>query len=341
MSARTVWLQEVNDVYEQCLRVPGEISSMVAAALEQTCQDHGCASLNQMQKLIRFRMHPASVLLLYLQRLDEEGIEISSPWSMRRSGGRTIAESLWPTLQEIFHRKLREGTIVLDEPESPWEKAQICVSAINSLGKAGILGIQQLKARDGRWLSREQLRDKKCEITKSEHRVLTEWLNKIPQSADCSGESHPGASGPRKCSRWSRENENGQCLASESALQLLEQCGGARELPPCIRGSAIKRTPHDGVLMEQSTINEIPETPIEDLQDSLLVDWLCRVRATFSLPLGNDRVAELECLIALERIWHEKLTANYIVAQEFNQRLSTVLPSSAPNCYYSRRLQRI
>jgi len=62
---------------------------------------------------------------------------------------------------------------------------------------------------------------------------------------------------------------------------------------------------------------EIPETPIEDLQDSLLVDWLCRVRATFSLPLGNDRVVELECLIALERIWHEKITANHIVAQEF------------------------
>ena len=79
-SAISLWTKEVFDVIEQCVSLPGEVSRIVIHYLKQQCIAHGCHTLNQLQLLLRVGGKADSVLELFLLRMDEQGLEISSPW---------------------------------------------------------------------------------------------------------------------------------------------------------------------------------------------------------------------------------------------------------------------
>ena len=72
---------EVLDTLEQCLGLPGEISQIALQYRYLQCTANGCHSLNQLKTLINVRGSAESPLELFLQRLNSQGLEISSPWA--------------------------------------------------------------------------------------------------------------------------------------------------------------------------------------------------------------------------------------------------------------------
>ncbi len=101
--ASTMWTREALEVIEQCVSLPGETSHIVRHYLRQQCISRGCETLNQLQLLIRISGRANSVLELLLLRLDEQGLDISSPW--RISGGDLIFSVLWPKLYAAWLSK--------------------------------------------------------------------------------------------------------------------------------------------------------------------------------------------------------------------------------------------
>ena len=75
---------EVLTLYDQCLFLPEEVARVMRHHLNQTCLDHGSSSLSQLQQVVRFsdQVDHDSVIALLLRRLDEQGLEISSPWAL-------------------------------------------------------------------------------------------------------------------------------------------------------------------------------------------------------------------------------------------------------------------
>jgi hypothetical protein len=82
-SAGEEWIRAVLEVWEQCISLPGEISRQAMQHLQQSCLDHGCYALNQLQCLLRVGGQADSVLERLLIRLDEQGLALSSPWPQR------------------------------------------------------------------------------------------------------------------------------------------------------------------------------------------------------------------------------------------------------------------
>ncbi len=72
--------------------------------LRQQCHVHGCHTLNQLQLLLRVG-RADTVLELLLARLDEQGLEISSPWEA--SDEEYIVYALWPRIYTAWLEKER------------------------------------------------------------------------------------------------------------------------------------------------------------------------------------------------------------------------------------------
>ena len=104
-SAIEVWTRYALDLYNQCMSLPGEISQLARYFLHQTCLDHGCWTLNLLQRLMRIggSQDATSVIELLMLRLDEEGLEVSSPWKMLPD--RLLADAVWPQLRVQWNRK--------------------------------------------------------------------------------------------------------------------------------------------------------------------------------------------------------------------------------------------
>ena len=81
-SATGMWIRAVHEVLDQSISVPGEISEMVVQYLKRQCTAYGCQTLNQLQLMLRLIVRADSVPELFLQRLDEQGLEASSPWGV-------------------------------------------------------------------------------------------------------------------------------------------------------------------------------------------------------------------------------------------------------------------
>ena len=106
---------EVLDTLEQCLCLPGEISHIVQQYLYLQCTANGCHSLIQLQTLISVRGSAESPLELFLQRLNSQGLEKSSPWA--NSTEQFILEAVWPEVHKAWAEKERwAGCTELDEP---------------------------------------------------------------------------------------------------------------------------------------------------------------------------------------------------------------------------------
>ena len=104
-SAIEEWTREVLTLYDQCLFLPGEVARVMRHHLYQTRLDHGCTALSQLQQVMRVsdQANHDSVIALLLRRLDEQGLEISSPWAP--VPGRLVSEILWPQLCEAWRLK--------------------------------------------------------------------------------------------------------------------------------------------------------------------------------------------------------------------------------------------
>jgi hypothetical protein len=69
-SATEVWIRAGLDALDQCISLPGEISRIVTAHLQNTCLDHGCYALNQLQRLLCISDSADTTLEGLLLRLD-------------------------------------------------------------------------------------------------------------------------------------------------------------------------------------------------------------------------------------------------------------------------------
>ena len=101
-----VWGNDVLDLLDQCIRLPGEISQFTLHQLQQSCWDRGCpgfATLDQLQRILRIGGRAESVVELFLQRLDELGLKVSSPWTP--NCGQFLVEALWQQLSKVWKEK--------------------------------------------------------------------------------------------------------------------------------------------------------------------------------------------------------------------------------------------
>ena len=71
-SSIEVWTCDALDLYDQFMSLPGDISQLSMYFLHQTCLDHRCWTLNQLQRLMRIGGRPdaTSVIELLMLRLD-------------------------------------------------------------------------------------------------------------------------------------------------------------------------------------------------------------------------------------------------------------------------------
>jgi hypothetical protein len=69
------------------------------------------------------------VMERFLLRLDEQGLEISSPWEA--GANKSLLEALWPRLHRAWLEKERWAgcTEVTDVVQNKWNQAQLCLKA--------------------------------------------------------------------------------------------------------------------------------------------------------------------------------------------------------------------
>ena len=98
---------EVLDTLEQCIGLPREVSQIVQQYLYLQCTANGCRSLNEIQQLISVpvRGSAESPLELFLQRLNSQDLEISSPWA--NSTEQFIQQAVWPEVHKAWAEKER------------------------------------------------------------------------------------------------------------------------------------------------------------------------------------------------------------------------------------------
>jgi hypothetical protein len=139
-------MHEILATFDQCLTLPGEISTILVHHLQHECNAYGCAALNQMQLLLRIADHvdPDSLLCQLLLRLDEQGIFVSSPWPPHRN--QVMMEVLWPQLWQAWREKEITAPIAQKAPlfsdgkaQATWDQAKLCLQALKSLGQHSIL----------------------------------------------------------------------------------------------------------------------------------------------------------------------------------------------------------
>ena len=144
-------MRDVLDTLDQCMTLPCEIAQFILFHLRQECCDHGCVALNQMQSLLRITGNNGSesLLKLLLLRLDEQGLEVSTPWVPQ--AGLLISEILWPQLWRAWRAK--EASSLIDhraplfssgEARATWEQAKHCLLALSKLGQAGVIMVSEL-----------------------------------------------------------------------------------------------------------------------------------------------------------------------------------------------------
>jgi hypothetical protein len=148
--------------------------------LHRLCNDHGWHTLNKLHHLFRVgEIAESTTELLLLLRLDEHGMELSSPW--RHPPGLSIIEVLWPYILNAWLTKERwAGCTELDEEvQLKWKTAKLCLQACKKLGSAKkvILTVSQLYDSHGQWSPFADLRQRNCHMSREEHTALIDGLS--------------------------------------------------------------------------------------------------------------------------------------------------------------------
>ena len=284
-SATDEWTRAVLDLWEQCICLPGDISRIVTHYLEQTCLDHGCSALNQLQYLLRVGgCHGASsVAERLLLCLDEQGLVISSPWPHRSDP--FITSALWPQMWAAYVEKQKwAGCRELSaEVNEQWRHTRNCLRACRVLAQSRIWTTKQLRNPQGTWLLRDELSRRHCSLTVEEYTSLTSWLsaaNSSPEIASTSDSPAP--------SQLSNDRANRQSMVCTAYYGVL---------PPCIRGRLVERLAGAQVEMECVPYDSVScEQMISKISDAHLVQHLCRSRAVFSFTMDGSNYRQVECL---------------------------------------------
>ena len=121
--------------------------------------------------------HSDSNVELFLWRLEEQALKISSPWEPI-PGGRLIVDMLWPQLCGAWRSKEEwAGCRELDsDVEHKWVEAKQCLNVPRQLSKSGIVALQALKGLDGRGLSLAALHAFWCVISRLKSNIFMSWL---------------------------------------------------------------------------------------------------------------------------------------------------------------------
>ena len=268
--------REALEVIEQCVSLPGETSHIVRHYLRQQCISRSCETLNQLQLLIRISGRANSVLELLLLRLDEQGLDISSPW--RISGGDLIVSVLWPKLYAAWLTK---------EQWAGCREGRRRSSETMGAGSALISSMCQLRKGRTRYsldititghpdpmagLHLDELANslRHCRLSPVEYAALTSWLSlletqKLERSAAASGPSEVMEDWsvfsdilPQRCHSSAR---NATMLTDLPRLECETSVGikwhERLRCPPCIRGLisgiqpyeqlVLRCIPHDGL----------------------------------------------------------------------------------------------
>jgi len=159
-SACEIYVREGLDTLDQCMTLPGEIAQFILCRLRQECHAYGCVALTQLQSLLRISgsVDANSHLHQLLLRLDEQGLQVSSPWPAH--SGLVIAEALWPLMWRAWQCKTSSSSIDRQAPlfssgeaQAEWEQAKDCLHALQKLGSSGILTVSELRGQGGQWLA--------------------------------------------------------------------------------------------------------------------------------------------------------------------------------------------
>ena len=335
-SATNLWTREALDVLEQCVSLPGEISRIVLHYLQQQCYAHGCHALNQLQLLLRVG-RADTVLEMLLARLDEQGLEISSPWAA--SNEEYIADALWPRIHKAWLEKERWAgcTEVIEEVRTEWDQAQLCLTACRKLGslETAILSTAQLRGSQTRWMRSEELRCRHCHLTTTEYTTLTSWLSapredRMEDPADCPGASVPvpgetlitDCDGEVACDQPSarRGMERTPLPTARPAVNVSAQ------LPPCIGGQITDTLQHNQLALHYSPPDYLPDEDISHISDPLLLDHLCHGRAIFPYSSNDTDTIMVECLTSLRRVVSPyPFKQEYLIARKFDADDATPL----------------
>ena len=322
-----VWVNDVLELLDQCIRLPGEVACLTLHRLQQACQDQGCATLCQLQRLLRIGGQAHSVVELLLVRLDELGLEVSSPWTS--NCGQLIMVALWPQLLGAWKtRAIGTGS------PSDWIQALNCARTLRQLVSAGISTVAQLQGPGQRWLAWREVAPHR--VSEQAYQTLIQWLSKH-QELDRSPGGRPGPI--VHDDSVSPSLEPNVCAAPVLHRRVSVSCGRWRScqavtaslvqwptmtvmlppqppIPPCIKGVASSTAQHDCVVLNHMANAQVPETPLCSVADGQLGETLCRFRAVFSFTLnGNDHLT-VECLAPLDRVWQPLVASSFIVVQD-------------------------
>ena len=317
-SAIEVWTRDVLDLLDQCISLPGEIASIALYRLQDACQSWGCLTLDQLQRMLRIGGRADSIIELLLQRLDEQGLEVSSPWEPPAREEQLIAAALWPRLWRVW--KVKETwlgcTELSEDLRVEWDQARVCLSAIRRLGRAGLLTVSQLMHSGGGWLGRSALMPAGYRLSASEHTTLMQWLTTerldtprpglsvLPDDRQATVD-HPQPCAPTR--HWPSVPR-----ASGSAGVIRQPL-----LPPYLKGKVRSVAPHDCLELESVIDPSIPDTPLEHVSDSQLVATMCHSRSVFSFTLDGHKDLTVECLVPLSRVWQHQPQQEFVVVSEF------------------------
>ncbi len=297
--------------------------------LRQQCISRGCRTLNQLQLLFGISGRAKSVLELLLLRLDEQGLDISSPWTINRDN--SIVSVLWPKLYAAWlSKECRE----LDEDvRSKREQALLCLAACARLGNAkpAILSISQFQGTQTQWLRSDELANRNCHLSPLEHTALTSWLSmpetqQLEMSAAASRtpvamEDRSGFSSTLS-QRSHSAVRNAEKTVDPDGLEQTSP-GTARaeakwqdplRCPPCIQGEISGVKPHEQLVLQCTLQSGLPEVDISTgtISDQQLLEYLCQTLAVFSYPRNNEDILSVECLVPLRAVMDP-----YIFSQEY------------------------
>ena len=308
-----MWTREVYEVLEQCVTVPGEISRITLHYLEQQCIAHGCRALNQLQLLLRVRGNAETVLERFLLRLDERGLEISSPWGS--STDSTLLEALWPRLHKAWLEKERWAgcTEVIDEVRNEWDQAQLCLKACGKLGSAepAITSIRNFSDSQHQWLHVEALKKRKCHLTTPEHTALTSWLSMMTAQEMCAAVPLAATSGGVQSEHPAQHVRRPKVLDPDPATHATVPT----RTPPCIRGQIIGIDQHDHLLLKSLLPMVTPDLDISGISDQLLAEYLCQTRSIFPFQQSEHVVTQVECLLPLRAVSSPRSHPEYIIVR--------------------------
>ena len=315
-SACEIYVREGLDTLDQCMTLPGEIAQFILCRLRQECHTHGCVALTQLQSLLRISgsADANSSLHQLLLRLDEQGLQVSSPWPAH--SGLVTAEVLWPLLWRVWQDKKISSPIDRQAPlfssgetQVEWDEAKSCLHALRKLGQSGILTVSELRGQADEWLSWREGRLRSCGLTNTEHHTLLSWLDRALASASAVQTHDPPAAPcmvPRAVSS-DVNGGNGNCCSMSRV-----------DLPPCICGIARSVAAHDLIDLECSPSWSPPLLPadLNVISDADLATELCRKRAVLSITLDGSREITVECLVPLRTLAPSITRPEYIVVQD-------------------------